>query len=159
MKKIVMAIMAIFAYVFVADSAMALPTMPLDVTASVVASCNVTSTANVAFGAYDPINTADNIVGAGTFTFRCVKNTGFQLHIARTGNMTDGTDNLAYTLWSDALRTASPWASAAAAPPAPIVTPSPSNAPVTANVYGRIAALQDVGVGAYIETVTATITY
>src|SRR3990172_12975052 len=134
MKKIVVAIIAILAYVFVADSAMAATAADvLNVTASVAASCRVTSTANVAFGAYDPTDPVDSSAGAGNFKFRCVTGTAFTMHIARTGNMTGVpvADLLAYTLYSDAPRTVL-WAIAAAAPPAGIATPALNNLEVTA---------------------------
>lgn len=165
MKKIVIAVIAIFAYALIADSAMAATAInTLDVTASVAESCSVTSTVNVAFGAYDPMSGADNIAGAGSFNFRCVKGaTPIQLHIVRTGNMTNGVDPLAYTLYSDAARSIA-WASAAAAPPNdsldnPVPTTAVSNGVKTMLVLGKIVAGQDVGVGAYTETATVTVTY
>lgn len=159
MKKIVIAVMAIFAYVLIADSAMAAAASgTLDVTASVAASCNVTGTTNVAFGAYDPTSGVDNIAGAGSFSFRCVKDTPFQLDIARNDIMTSGANNLAYTLYSDAPRTVA-WADGVpAADPGGLVT-VPSNAIITRDIYGKIAALQDVPAGAYSETVTVNVTY
>ena len=69
--------------------------------------------------------------------------------------MTSGVNNLLYTIYSDAGRTAL-WASSSVAP---FDFSAVDNAPVTANIYGKIAALQDVAVGAYSETVTVTVTY
>ena len=161
MKKIVVAIIAILAYVFVADSAMAATAADvLNVTASVAASCRVTSTANVAFGAYDPTDPVDNSAGAGNFKFRCVTGTAFTMHIARTGNMTGVpvADLLAYTLYSDVGRTA-PWANGVPAADPASESPAGSNAEKTRGVYGKIVALQDVAVGAYAETVTVTVTF
>ena len=159
MKKILIAIMAIFAYVLIADSAMALSdTGTLDVTASVAASCRVTGTTDVAFGAYDPTDPVDNSAGAGDFSFRCVKDTAFTLDIARTGDMTDGTDLLAYTLYSNGARTVA-WANGVPSADPAGESPAASNAVKTRGVYGKIAALQDVQVGAYTETVTVTVTY
>lgn len=158
MKKIVIAVMAIFAYALIADSAMAATvTGNLNVTTSVAASCRVTGTVGVAFAAYDPTDPAADPAGTGSFTFRCVKSTPYDLHIVRTNNMTGvpTPDLLAYTIYSDAGRTAL-WASSSVLP---FDFTAGDNLPVTANIYGKIAALQNVAVGAYSETVTVTVTY
>ena len=157
--------MAIFAYVLIADSAMAASpaTGTLPVTATVANSCTVTGTTAVAFGAYDPLNAADNIAGAGDFTFRCIKGTLFTMHITRNNIMVNGANNLLYTIYSDSARTVA-WASAAAAAPNdsagnPVVSPSVSNVAKTMGIFGKIAALQDVATGNYSETITVSVNY
>ncbi len=159
MKKIIILAITVLAFAVAGKEVMAATaTGTLDVTASVANSCTVNSTANVAFGVYDPTSTTDNTAGGGNFVFRCVKNTPFSLHIARTNTMNDGgPNNLTYDLYSDVGRTTA-WATAAAADPAG-ESPAASNAAKTRNIYGKIPALQDVPAGSYSETVTVTVTY
>ena len=155
--RLLLILMAMAIVAFAGTAMAATATGTLDVTASVASTCNVTSTTDVAFGSYDPTSGTDDTDGSGSFSFRCTKNNAFQLHIARTDNMNNGTDNLAYVLYSDAGRTTA-WAIAAAADPAG-ESPAGSNAVKTRDVYGKIPALQDVSAGAYTETVTVTVTY
>ncbi|MEK7314534.1 MAG: spore coat U domain-containing protein [Deltaproteobacteria bacterium] len=132
-----------------------LATAPLTIRVNVIPSCSVTGTTAVSFGVYDPLNAVDNIAGAGNFTFNCGISTLYQLHIAGVRQMNDGLGNLIdYGLYTDAGRT-SVW---------PSSTPSAetgvtAGAPVTRDVFGRIFAGQDVPIGAYLSTVTVTVTY
>jgi len=155
-KKIGIVMMLSAALVLTAGAALAATaTGNMNVSASVAANCRITGVTDITFGtAYDPTDPAANDSGSGDFTFRCTKNTAYGLYIAGTRTMTDGTDTLNFELYEDAGRTtvydsASPGNTATAA----------SNGPVTENVYGRIPALQDVGVGAYAGSVTVTVEY
>jgi spore coat protein U-like protein len=127
----------------------------LTVSATVVSSCNVTGTTAVAFGNYDPTAAADNIAGAGSMTFRCTKGTSYKLWINGTRTMAGPVDSLPYLLFTDVPRTVTFPASAAAA----TAVASTGNAPVTTNIYGRIVALQNVGAGAYTNTLQASVDY
>ena len=162
MKKVIMAVMAIFAYALIADSAIAATTTgTLDVTASVAASCTVISAANVPFGAYDPTAPYGGVglvAGPFAFTFRCVKSTNYKLHIARNNSMTSGADTLAYNLYTDA-GTSSPWASTA---PVgwDVASPALNNGVISKDIYGKILPYENAAVAAlYSETVTVTVTY
>jgi len=126
----------------------------LDVMATVTSACRVTSTGDVDFGNYDPTDPADNIAGQGFGRFRCTKDTDYGTYIVRTNTMTDGTDNLTYELYSDAGRS-SVYPSAGGSTP----STAANNGTITADIYGKITAQQDVEAGAYSETVTFTVEY
>ena len=130
-------------------------TEDLDVTATVVASCRITSTTTVAFGTYDPTDAAANDNGAGDINFRCVRGTDYEVYIVGTRTMVGGTnaDDLDFELYSDAGRTAV----FEDASPSTVAGTAASNAIITTDVYGRIAALQDVTVDSYSTTLTATV--
>ena len=120
-----------------------------------IANCSVTGTTAVAFGVYDTLNAVDNVAGAGNFTFACGVGTVYQLHIAGVRQMNDGLGNLLnYELYTDAGRT-SVWPSSAPS----TETGTTGGVPITRDVFGRIFAAQDVPIGAYLSTVTVTVTY
>jgi spore coat protein U-like protein len=126
----------------------------LSVTATVVGSCRVTGTTAVAFGNYDPTDTANNDVGQGSMTFRCTKGVAYMLWISGTRSMIVGTETLLFGLYTDGGRS-SAFPSAAGS----LSTTAASNAPVTTQIYGRINALQDVAAGSYSTTLTASVEY
>jgi len=136
--------------VFAAGSA----TNNLGVQATVAASCRISSVTDINFGAYDP-TVATNTDAAGDMVFRCVKSTNYKTFISGARSLTGTGGTLTFELYSDSNRTAAyPTDNSGSA------TQAGSNAPVTKNVYGRIAALQDAGVGAdYAATLTATVEY
>jgi spore coat protein U-like protein len=128
-------------------------TEDLSVQASVAASCRISSTTAIDFGAYDPTS-ASNTDAAGDMVLRCVKNTSYKTYITGTRSMTTGGDTLTFQLYSDSGRS-SAYPSTA---PGSGETAT-SNAPVTKDIYGRIAALQDVGVASYSTNLVATVEY
>jgi len=155
-KLLIIGFVMVFALI-AANIGMAQETNDLTVTATVAASCRITSVTDINFGAYDPTDSSDNDAGAGDINFRCVKGTSYDTYItgARTMHSATSSDDLDFELYSDAGRTT---AFPSANPEDPDV--AASNAEVTTDVYGRIAALQDVGVGDdYTVTLTATIEY
>ncbi len=128
-------------------------TNDLNVTASVAPSCRIMSVADIGFGAYDPTDPAD-LDAAGDMKFRCVKNTTYWTYIVGTRQMTDGTDLLNFQLYTDSGRlTAYPSTKEGGG------TSAPSNAEITTDIYGRIPNQQDVEVGSYTVTLTATVEY
>ena len=130
-------------------------TSGLSVLASVSNGCRMVSVTDITFSnPYEPVDPTDNDSGAGDFSFRCTRDTSYNLYIAGTRQMTDGTDNLNYELYKNAGRTTA-WESTNPASP----TVSPNNSPVTKDVFGRIVALQNVRAGAYTGTVTVTVEY
>lgn len=137
------------------NTAIVLATGSLTITTTVIATCSVTGTTAVAFGVYDPLDAADNTAGAGNFTFACGISTVYQLHIAGVRQMNDGLGNLInYGLYTDAGRT-TVWPSSAPSTETGVTV----GAPVTRDVFGKITAGQDVPIGAYLSTVTVTVTY
>ncbi len=130
-----------------------------NVTASVVGSCRWTTPLTMAFGNYDPFAGAATTASA-TVTFKCIKNTAatYKIWFNQTGgNMTDGTDNLAYTL-TDAASAALPTNAAAAVAVAGVEGIGVA-AGFNFTVNGAIAAGQDVRAGAYADTVVVTVEY
>lgn len=146
-------------------------TSSFQVTANVVASCRITSTTDINFGAYDPadVNNTTALDANGNIAVRCVKGTTANVAIEQGANpaagstcaaparqMAGGADRLAYAIYQDAARTTL-WGC------------DPSNdqtftaatvlTPTTLTTYGRIPAGQDVGVGAFADTVNVTVTF
>jgi len=154
--KRILSIASIFGFLWVTAgyAYAATSTSALNVSATVISSCSVKSVTNIAFGNYDPTVTATPTDAAGDFTFKCTKNTPYDLYVTGTRTMTNGTDTLNYELYTDTARTAL-WPSAT-----PGVTgTSTSNGNDLRNVYGRITAAQNVGAGAYTGSVTVTVQY
>jgi spore coat protein U-like protein len=138
--------MALSMVMFVANSESAQESSNLNASVTVSAKCLLSSVVDVAFGAdYDPTSATDNQSGVGSFNMRCTKNVSYDLYIAGTREMTDGTDTLAFQLYSDAFTTQWPSASGT-----PVV--SGSNAIVGKTVNGEITAGLDVGAGSYDNT-------
>jgi spore coat protein U-like protein len=163
MKKAILAVL-VMAAVSAAPALAATATSNFNVTATVAVNCTISS-ANVAFGAYDPVVThaAADLDGTGSVTIACTKGSvtpiGLDLGSNASGStrrMTDGTDFLTYELYSDAGRTtvwgnANPdWVTPAAAP---------DKNPRAITIYGRVPQAQDVEAGSYSDTVTATVNF
>lgn len=141
------------------------------VTANVVASCRVTSTTDIAFGTYDPAdaNNTTDLDANGAVAVRCVKGTVANVAIEQGANpaagsscttplrqMAGGTERLGYGIFQDAARTTL-WGCATTNDQA--FTATTVATPTTLTTYGRIPAGQDVGVGAFLDTVTVTVTF
>lgn len=139
----------------------------LGVTASVSDNC-IISTADVAFGAYDPIvaNAASARNGTGTVTITCTTDASAVVTLGLGANdnggtaadparrLSDGTNFLDYTLSSDAGRTTE-WGNTAGTGVADTGTGVAS----AHTVYGSIDAAQNVPQGSYSDTVLATVTF
>ncbi|HEY6843149.1 MAG TPA: spore coat U domain-containing protein [Thermoanaerobaculia bacterium] len=165
MKRTVLSLIALTALVVAAPAFAAQQTANLPISASVSANCTITTSA-VAFGAYDPVsaNAAANLTANGAVNVACTKGTPATIDLGNGGNflggsrrMGSGTDFLNYTLWRDAALT-QPWGSGIAGGGTQAYNAATKN--VTAvTVYGMVPAGQDVTVGAYSDTVVATINY
>ncbi len=141
-------------------------TANLPVSVQVASNCTISATA-VAFPNYDPVLTnasSPDDSSAGAVTVTCTRGTsatiGLGLGTNPSGNqrrMKDGANNtINYELYQDASRT-TVWGNAGGtwyAPPA-----APNKDPRTFQVYGRIAAGQDVPAGTYNDTVVATVNF
>jgi spore coat protein U-like protein len=136
-------------------------------TASDAAQCVFVSTVGVAFGTYDVFTPAPTD-SAGTITYYC---TGVKpkdrvsIYLARGGGnsytprqMQHAADRLGYSLYLDAAHTVI-WGDGSGGTQfyGPLKPPDGVN--VTLNVYGRTTAQQDVGVGAYGDAITVTMSY
>lgn len=128
-------------------------TQSLSASATVNSNCRISGFTNIAFGTYDPTDAADTDA-AGDFTFRCSRNTSYDLYVTGTRQMTNGPDTLNFEVYTDAGRTTT-WPSTG-----PGVTgTAANNAADTRGIYGRIPALQDAATGSYTGTITVTIQF
>jgi spore coat protein U-like protein len=154
MKKLIVIAMVVammaMSGVAIADTA----TSNIQATANVANVCRVTGATDIAFGAYDPTDTSD-LDAAGDFTFRCTKGTDYRLYITGTRQMTDGTDNLSFEIYSNPGRTTVYPSDFAGG----ITGTSSNNSPNTQSLYGRITAGQDVQAGNYSRTLVVTVEY
>ncbi len=125
----------------------------LTVSATVAASCRITSIGNINFGAYDPLSATPNDA-EGNVVFRCVKGTSYKTFITGDRAMAGGSDPLNFQIYSDAGRSAVfPGDNTGNS------TTAPSLNPVTQSIYGRISPEQDVTPGNYSATLVATVEY
>ena len=147
-------------------------TSNLAVNASVASNCTIT-TAAVAFGAYDPIvtNAATALTGTGSITIACTKASVPTLKLDLGANaagavrqMASGAERLPYELYQPLTNVAGAgcasgtvWGTAAANTLTTVA--APSKAARTYNVCGSIPGGADVAVGAYADTVVATVTF
>lgn len=153
MKKRTIALAILAAFVCCGTALAATATNNLQVTADVVAACNINSVTDVSFGTYD-VTSATPTDAAGDITLQCTTGTTYWTYIVGTRAMTGGADTLNFELYTDAGRTtAFPTDSSGGS------TNAPDNTPQVTNVYGRIPALQNVGVNPYTQTLTATVEY
>jgi spore coat protein U-like protein len=135
----------------------------LAVTATVSANCTI-STSAVAFGAYDPIvtNASTPRDADGAVTVTCTKDAATTVTLGDGGNvsggvrrMTDGTQFLSYTLYSNSGRTVA-WGNT---PGTNDVAHTGTGTATTLSVYGRIAGAQNVRAGSYSDSVVATVNF
>jgi len=157
------------ALLFTAHSAVAASkSTTFNVSSSVSANCTISAT-DLNFGAYDPVvaNKTTALDVNTTVTVLCTKGStgvtvGLDLGIhAAAGNrfMSNGTDSLQYELYSDSAG-GTLWANAGAGLVTwPAFGPIGAGAGTPHTVFGRIPAGQDVSVGSYNDTVTATVNF
>ena len=134
-------------------------TTTVAVTANVVSDCTI-STTPLGFGDYTgAVNNATS-----TFTITCSNGSGYSVGLdagTTTGASVSsrlmagpGAPTLSYTLYSDSGRTTN-WGNTSGT----WVTGTGIGSSQTITVYGQIPASQFVPVGAYSDSITATITY
>jgi spore coat protein U-like protein len=147
-------------------------TTAIPVSATVVASCTITTTTAIAFGNYDPVvaNATTPLDVNGAITVACTSGaattigmnqgltpTGTSTAAAPLRQMASGAVNrMRYDIYQDAARTTI-WSDSST--PGAAAYNSVSFAPATLNVYARIPSGQNVATGAYTDTVTATINF
>ncbi len=167
MKRTVLFLIALTVLVVSAPAFAATATAPLSISASVSANCTIT-TSPVAFGAYDPLvaNAAAPKDATGAVNVACTRGaSGLRIDLSLGANalgsvrrMLSGVANfMTYELYTDAART-TVWGSGAGTGGLAIAD-APSLAVRAFTVFGRVPAAQDVAIGAYADTVTATINF
>ena len=149
-------------------------TANLTVKVQVNANCTISTTA-LDFATYDPVvvNASSAQTGSGTLAIACTKGSAPNITLGLGANasgsvrrMTNGTDFLSYELYQPPTNAAN----AACGQPHPglgesagagIFTPTspPSMTARTYNVCGSIAAAQNIGTGAYTDTVVASVNF
>lgn len=154
MKRFISVLVAVITVAMAGAAMAATATNNLQVTASAISNCRIDSVTNVAFGNYDPTSASDNTAGSGSIVLRCTKGTTYWTYVAGTRQMTDGTNNLNFELYSDSGRS-SVYASTKTGGGAT----ASNNSAVTSNIYGKVTAQQDVPAGSYSATLTATVEY
>ena len=132
------------------------------VTASVLAACSITAN-DLNFGNYNPVS-GTPLNAATTLEITCTNGAAYEVGLSAglgagasvaTRFMTNGGNQLAYSLYSDAART-SGWGETSGVN---TVSGTGSGALQALTVYGQIPGGQSVPAGLYTDTVTATITY
>jgi spore coat protein U-like protein len=167
MRRIVLPLAGVVCLSIAAESRLSGQTASasLTVSANVSKNCTIT-TAPVNFGAYDPVaaNATAPLDGTGTVTVTCTKGAVAKVGLSAGSNaagavrrMSQGAaaflnyelykDTSHSTVWGDTLDTALD------------VPAAPDRNPRNFSVYGRIAAGQDAQVGAYTDTVVATVNF
>jgi spore coat protein U-like protein len=142
-----------------------------NVTATVVAACSITNNPGITFGNYDPItNKTVALDVASSISVLCTKGSAAAVTLdqgltptaastcivpARQMKDTAG-DKLGYAVYSDTGRT-TVWGCDTTNKVS--FTSASGSAAQVLNSYGRVAAGQDVPVGSYSDTVTATVTF
>lgn len=126
------------------------------------------SASGVAFGAYDPLAAgADN--GTGPISLACPTNANSVIIALSTGTsgtytartMRSGGNILNYQLYRDSART-QVWGNGTAGTFTQTLTGGTTGGGTrnySTTVYGRITALQNVPAGAYLDTITVTVTF
>ena len=132
------------------------------VTANVNSNCIIDAT-DLDFGDYDPVGGA--LDGQSQISVTCLKTTQWNVGLnagtaagatVTTRKMTGpGAFLLDYALFSDAARTTN-WGETVGTD---TVSGTGTGATQIVTVYGRIPASQNVGVGGYVDTITATVTF
>lgn len=136
------------------------------VSASIAANCTI-SASPLAFGAYDQIvvNASTDLDTTTTVATTCTTGSSAMITLSEGANkgssstaalpvrqLTNGTDLLAYSLYSDSGRTTA-WGNTA------VAAPTGTGGAETTTVYARIPAGQKKPVGSYADTVVATVTF
>ncbi len=138
-------------------------TTNLNVSATVTNNCTI-STADLAFGAYDPIvtNASSPKDSTGTVNITCTSGAVTNVELdtganasGSTRRMKAGSNYLSYEIYQDSGRT-TVWGSGTGKLD---TGTAPNFNPRAFTAYGRITAGQDVPAGSYTDTVVATVNF
>jgi spore coat protein U-like protein len=144
-------------------------TSNVDVTATVVANCTITTTQAVAFGNYDPVsaNAATPKDATGTLSVTCTNGSSAAIGLSQGNNaamgstdaaplrrMLSGGNFLSYDLYRDSARTQL-WGQDVTVD----LEITGTGTAASQTIYGRIPAGQNKPAGAYADVVVATVTF
>lgn len=143
-------------------------TSQFQVTASVAANCSITST-NLAFLAYDPIvtNLTSPLNQTGSVSVSCTKGAPIEVgldqgtyHANATGTTramkeAASVNYLSYELYTDSGHV-TVWNNVA---PNWAIWTSTGKTAHAFTIYGQVPAAQDVAIGSYADTITATVNF
>jgi spore coat protein U-like protein len=164
----VILIVCIFASCGIFEAWAATATTTLVVSATIVDTCTVTATP-LTFGTYSASSASPNdatatvtvlyTVGTGfTVAFDAGTATGATLAQRRLQNAVLSSDRLNYNIYRNTARSEI-WGDGAKSTYTVIGTGTGVLTAVTLTAYGRIPTGQDVGLGAYADSITVTLTY
>jgi spore coat protein U-like protein len=155
MNRIIKSTLALAVFALAVPMFAATKDSTINVTANVVGNCTISTTTHLDFGDYDPVvvnaSVAKNEEAPAAISISCTKGSTPALSFTTTGTMTGGGDTLAFNLFSNSGRTIALAGST--------MDFSAGKAAQTVNIWGELPAGQDVAVGPYTGTITATITY
>jgi spore coat protein U-like protein len=127
------------------------------------AACAI-STTPVVFGTYSVLS-ATATTSTGTVTITCGNDTNVAIQLGTGASGTyvnrelrSGAERLFYNLFRNAAMTIV-WGDGTAGTQQVVIVNPPNNRPRDVTIYGRIPALQDAVVGAYTDTVVATVLF
>jgi spore coat protein U-like protein len=149
---------AAFAALAFAAPAAAQTTATFQVSATVIARCNITAT-NITFPSYDVFDTNDT-PATGTVQVNCTRGSAYHVGLDNGANfsggrrMRNGTEYLNYSLFSDAGHSVG-WTTTATVDGT--IAATYPRTPNTHTVYALIPALQDVPPGTYTDSVIASV--
>lgn len=132
--------------------------------ASAAPSCAFNSLIPVSFGVYDVLSASPNINGVGSITIRCqgggpstfvVSLSTGQSNSYASRVMTSGGNSLNYNLYTSSGRTIV-WGNGTGGSNTRTVS---RNTTTTLSIFGKIPAEQDVAVGGYLDSITATVQF
>lgn len=132
--------------------------------ASAERSCEFRSLIPVSFGVYDVLSASPNINGVGSITIRCegggpstfvvTLSTG-QSNSYASRVMKNGGNSLNYNLYTSSGRTIV-WGNGSGGSNTRTAN---RNTTTTLDIFGKIPAEQDVAVGSYLDSITATVNF
>jgi spore coat protein U-like protein len=131
----------------------------------VEAACSLSSTSMV-FGTYDVL-VATPLDTTGSVVYRCTqRDHNIMITLDRGGaasfatrRMVKGSDQLLYNIYLDAARTVI-WGDGSGGTQAFFArNPQGNNQDLTVPIFGRVPARQDLGVGAYTDTIIVTLNF
>ena len=160
-KAVLLSAVGILAGASVLNANAATSSTTMDVTANVVAVCNITAY-NLAFGTYNPLSGTD-LDSTSRIDVSCTSGTAFNVGLdagngsgatvsGRKMTISGGSDTLGYKIFKDTERTSN-WGNTVGTD----TMSGTTSAILTA--YGRIESGQSVPIGSYSDTLNVTVTF